>query len=257
MKSRWLALGFVCLFFMNAGAAERSWDQVEAKKMVARVLEIEKGKKRPWNRIPWRTHIANAVKESKGSGRPILVFFFVEQDGPPLERCGLEGRLLRAHTLADSTVLSIIKSKFIPVKVKLKRGEKFPLDWPALKKWATTFNFSNARGFAGCSVVSSDLQIEYGNSGSAKLSEMLDTPAFSAKEFAKMLERSANRVLEERSLRVQRRITAYERKVELERFRKGVTRAVRSESRTRLPPSGYSLEQALELYQMAGAVPKK
>ena len=57
---------------------------------------------------------------------------------------------------------------------------------------------------------------------------------------------------EERSLRVQRGISAAERKIEIGRFRKGVTRAVQSESRSKLPPRGYSLEQALELYKMAG-----
>ena len=72
-----------------------------------------------------------------------------------------------------------------------------------------------------------------------------------------MMERSASRLTEERSLRVQRGVTEYERKVELYRFRKGVTRAVQRESRSQLPPKGYSLEQALELYQIAGAVPKK
>ena len=56
-----------------------------------------------------------------------------------------------------------------------------------------------------------------------------------------------------RSLRVQRRISDFERKAELRRFRQGITRAVRSESRRRLPPRGYSLEQALELYRMVGA----
>ena len=257
MKTTWAVLGLGCLSLMNAGAAERSWDQAKARKMVLDVLEVEKGKKRPWNRIPWRTHVANAVKESKQSGKPILIFFFVDQKGPPLEGCGLEGRLLRTHALSNSTVHLLVKSKCIPVKLKLQKGKKFPLDWPALKKWATSYNFSNARGFAGCSVVSSDLQIEYGNSGSAQLTEMLESPAFMAKEFARMLERSGARVLEERSLRVQRGIEEYERMVELKRFRKGVTRAVRSESRTRLPLDGYSLEQALELYQMAGAVPEK
>ena len=250
-------LGFLALSLLDAAAAERKWDQARAKKMVAKVLEVEKRKNRPWNRIPWRTNVSNAVQESKKTGKPIFVFFFVEQNGPPLEGCGLEGRLLRAHSLADSTVLSLIKSKCIPVKLKLDKKKPFPVDWPALGKWAAAFKFSNGRGFAGCSVVSFDLQIEYGNSGSARLFEVLDSSAFDPKRFAAMMERSASRLTEERSLRVQRGVTEYERKVELYRFRKGVTRAVQSESRSQLPPKGYSLEQALELYQIAGAVPKK
>ena len=65
------------------------------------------------------------------------------------------------------------------------------------------------------------------------------------------------RVNEERSLRVQRGISDDERKLEIERFRQGVTRAVQSESRRKFPPQGYSLEQALELYRMAGIVISK
>ena len=92
-------------------AAEAEWDQAKAKKMVANVLEVEKAKTRPWNRIPWRAVPADAVAEAKKEGKPLLVFFYVEQMGPPLERCCPEGRLLRTHALSDSTVLSIVKSR--------------------------------------------------------------------------------------------------------------------------------------------------
>jgi hypothetical protein len=83
---------------------------------------------------------------------------------------------------------------------------------------------------------------------------MLGAPAFDPKEFLGMLVRAMERVNEERSIRVQSRISEEERKLELERFRKGVTRAVQSEGRRGLPPEGYSLEQAIELYRMAGVV---
>ena len=251
------ALGALCFGAPRGEAAERVWDQARAKKMMATVLEVEGGKKRPWNRIPWRANLSNAVKEARNSGKPLFVFFFVECDGPPLERCGPEGRLLRAHALSDSTVLSLVKSHFIPVKLKLEKGKPFPVTWPALEKWAAAFKFSNGRGFTGCSVVSSDLAIEYANSGSARLHEMLDSPAFDSKRFAAMLERAVSRVNEERSLRVQRRIQEFERKMEIHRFRKGVTRAVRAESPRRLAPKGYSLEHALELYRMVGAHERK
>jgi hypothetical protein len=238
----------------GAVAAEKAWDQAGAKKMVAKVLEVEKAKNRPWNGIAWRKLTSSAVDEAKKTGMPIFVFFFVEQDGPPLERCDLEGRLIRTHVLSNPTVAAHIKASFIPVKLKLETGKDFPVDWPALKKTATAFAFSNAKGFAGCSIVSPDLEIEYGNSGSAKMCELFDSTAYSAKEFAGMLERASSRVMEERSLRVQRGISDFERKLEVHRFRRGVTLAVRSEGVSHLPPKGYSLERALELYQMAGAV---
>ena len=237
--------------------AREPWDQAEAKKMVSKVLEVEKAGKRPWNRISWRIHVANAVKEARSADKPLFVFFYVPQEGPPQELCGLEGRLLRAHVLSDSKVMGVIKEACVPVKIQLKKGQEYPIDWPALKKWATAYKFSNGRGFTGCSVVSSDLAVEYGNSGFARISEMLNSRAFDPKEFHGMLARAMDRVNEERSLRVQRGVSDDERKLEIERFRLGVTRAVQSESRRKFPPVGYSLEQALELYRMAGIVISK
>ncbi len=237
--------------------AREPWDQAEAKKMVSKVLEVEEAGKLSWNRIPWRIHVANAVKEARTTGKPLFVFFYMPQKGPPQEPCGLEGRLLRAHALSDSKIIGVIKGHCVPVKIQLKKGQEYPIDWPALKKWATAYKFSNGRGFTGCSVVSSDLAVEFGNSGFARISEMLESRAFDPKEFHAMLVRAMARVNEERSLRVQRGISDDERKLEIERFRQGVTRAVQSESRRQFPPQGYSLEQALELYRMAGIVISK
>ncbi len=234
--------------------ADEAWDQDKAKELVAEVLEVEKSGTRPWNRIPWRVHAENAIKESKATGKPLFVFFYVPQAGPPREPCGLEGRLMRTFSLSDSKVIELVRDQCVPVKIRLREGQDHPLHWPALKKWATAYKFSNGRGFAGCSVISPDLAIEFGNSGSARISEMLGTPAFDPKEFLGMLVRAMERVNEERSIRVQSRISEEERKLEIERFRKGVTRAVQSEGRRRLPPEGYSLEQAIELYRMAGVV---
>ena len=235
-------------------AAEKTWDQSRAMKMMAEVLEVEKSKSRPWNKIPWRTTPSKAAAEAKSTGKPVFVFFYVEQLGPPLERCCPEGRLCRTHVLSNSTVQSIVRRNFIPLKLKLEPGKEFPVAWPALKRQATAFKFGNGKGFTGFSVVSRDLLIEYGNSGSAKLSELFDSTAYDSKKCAAMLNRAVERVVEERSLRVQRGISAYERKVEVDRFRRGVTFAVRSEGRSSLPPKGYSLERALELYRVAGAV---
>ena len=255
--------GIIPILLANFGlllppaSAREPWDHAKAKKMVAKVLEVEKGGKLPWNRIPWRIHVENAVKEAKGTGKPLFVFFYVPQKGPPREPCGLEGRLLRAHGLSDSKVIELVKAHCVPVKIQLKKGQDYPIEWPALKKWATAYKFTNGRGFTGCSVVSPDLAIEYGNSGSARISEMLESPAFDPKEVLAMLARAMDRVNEERSIRVQRSISDDERKLEIVRFRKGVTRVVQSEGRRKLPPEGYSLEQALELYRMAGIASKE
>lgn len=241
----------------GSAGADRLWDQGKAKRLVTKVLEVEKAKTRPWNKIPWRSSVDGAVREAKRARKPLFVFFYLDQEGPPLERCGLEGRLLRTHALSNATVAARIRSAYVPVKVRLEQGKEFPLNWPALKKWATEFKFSDARGFAGCSIVSYDLALEYGNSGSTKLANMMESPAFDAKAFATMLNTVSDRVTEERSLRAQRGIKEFERLEELKRFREGVARAVRSEGWNKLPPRGYSLEQALELYAMAGTKPKK
>lgn len=241
----------------GSASAERLWDQGKAKRLVTKVLEVEKAKTRPWNKIAWRSNVESAVREAKRARKPIFVFFYLDQVGPPIERCGLEGRLLRTHALSSPTVAAHVRRTCIPLKVKLEQGKDFPLKWPALKKWATEFKFSDARGFAGCAIVSYDLALEYGNSGPTKLANMMESPAFDAKAFATMLSTVSDRVTEERSLRAQRGIKEFERLEELKRFRQGVARAVRSEGWSKLPPRGYSLEQALELYQMAGTKPKK
>ena len=257
MGTHCMLLAALVLCLTHDAAAREPWDQARAKEMVTRVLEVEKDGKLPWNAIPWRIHAANAMKEAQSTGKPLFVFFFVPQAGPPREACGLEGRLLRTYSLADAKVVGLVKAHCVPVKVPLKKGQDFPLDWPALRKWATAFRFSNGRGFTGCSLVSSDLAVEYGNSGSARISEILEAPAFSPGQVHGMLVRGMERLTEERSLRVERRISDFERQREVSRFRTGVTRAVQMESKRKLPPSGYSLEQALELYRMAGTVPGK
>ena len=247
-----LLLPFTVGAFAMPLMAGDKWDQGRAKSMVAKVLEIEKEGSLPWNRIPWRIRVQSALNESRGTGKPLFIFFFVSQPGPPTEPCCLEGRLLRTLALTDPKVIEVLKTQFIPMKIRLKRGEEYPVEWPALKHWATAFKFSNERGFAGCSVISPDLTTEFGNSGSARVLDLLDSPAFDPEGMLGMLNRAMGRVNEERSILVQRGISNEERKVEILRFRKGVTRAVSSEGRRKLPLEGYSLEQALELYRMAG-----
>ena len=126
-------LSYAGLLFSPVLAGE-AWDQARAKELVAEVLEVEKSGTRPWNGIPWRVHAENAIRESKATGKPLLVFFYVAQAGPPREPCGLEGRLMRTFSLSDSKVIELIKSQCVPVKIQLREGQDYPLNWPALKK---------------------------------------------------------------------------------------------------------------------------
>jgi len=257
MKNALLVLLAIASASGSPLSASEEWDQEQAKIMIAKVLEVEKAGGLPWNRIPWRIQTQSALQEARATGKPLFVFFFVPQPGPPTEPCGLEGRLLRTHVLSDPRIIEMVKAQYIPMKIRLEVGEDYPVDWPALKHWATAFKFSNERGFAGCSVISPDLAIEFGNSGSARIYELLTSSAFDSEAILRMLKRAMERINEERSILVQRGISTEERKAEILRFRKGVTRAVRSEGRRNLPPAGYSLEQALELYRVAGVEVKK
>jgi len=248
------ALGGILMLSAAIGAdEERVWNQRRAKKIVTLMLELEKTGKRPWNEIRWRTDPAKAIADSKRLGQPLLVFFHVEHEGPPVEACCPGGRLMRAIALSDPKVQSLVKRHFIPLKVAFRDEAGFPLDWPALGGWATAHKFSNGKGFAGCSVVSTDLQLEYGSTGSAKIWELFDSTAYDADRFAAMLERAVARHTEERALWAQRRISLAEKRAEVDRFRDGIRTAVKAESRLRLPPSGFSLEQAMELFELAGA----
>lgn len=159
---------------------------------------------------------------------------------------------MRAHVLSDSTVQSLVSKNFVPLKMKLDPQKGFPVDWPALKRWQTAFKMNQGKGFAGCSVIASDLHVEFGNTGSARVWELFDSTAYDAKKFAAMLRMAADRNTEDRSLRAQRGINAAERRMVVGRFREGVGKAVKTEGRSHLPPKGYSLEQALKLYELAG-----
>lgn len=241
--------------FASAGWAdeeERVWDQPAAEKMVKEAITVERSGKRPWNKISWRTDIKKAINDARNRGRPLLVFFYVPMDGPPLEDSCPGGRLMRAHVLSDATVQGLVSKHFIPLKLKLDPQKGFPVDWPALKRWQTAFKMNQGKGFAGCSVVASDLHVEFGNTGSARVWELFDSTAYDAKKFAAMLRLAADRNTEDRSLRAQRGINATERRMVVGRFREGVGKAVKTEGRSHLPPKGYSLEQALKLYELAG-----
>ncbi|NNC89976.1 MAG: hypothetical protein HKN82_16080 [Akkermansiaceae bacterium] len=247
---------FATIAWSLAAAAEeeRIWDQERARDMVATVLKVEASGKRPWNSIPWRADPGKAAAEAKKSGKPLFVYFYVAHGGPPPEPCCPGGRMMRAVALADTKVQWIVKRNFIPVKLPIDPAEGFTSAWPALRGWATAYKFANGKGFTGCSVISPDLEFEYGHTGSAFIWEMFDSTAYSPRKFAAMLERSASRAEEERALRYQRGITPAERKLEVARLRKGLEQAVRREGQFHLPPRGFSLDQALELFRIVGAV---
>ncbi len=224
--------------------AEETWDEAGARKVVEKVLAVEKAGS-PWNKIGWVKDEEAAAAEAKKSGKPILVFFYLAKGGPKVEPCGPGGRMMRAGGLADPKVQALIKKEFVPLKVGLTKEADFPLDWPVLERWERLFRFANGRSFTGCVVVSADREAEYGTTGSLLLWEWVEAKGFDAGKLRTVLEGAAARASEERGLRTMGRITEEERAAEIRRFRLELARAAKEQGRFQVPPAGFSMEKVL------------
>ena len=155
---------------------------------------------------------------------------------------------MRAVALSDPDVQKLVAENFVPLKLAINKREGFRVSWPALQSWATAFKFSDGRCFAGAAVVSPDLEIQYGNSGSTRVWELIGSTSCDVGKFRAMLQEARARGNEERIVRTQQGVTEKERRLELHRFRKGVKRVVSSHGRYELPPEGFSLEATLDLF---------
>ena len=156
--------------------------------------------------------------------------------------------MMRAVALSDPEVQKLVAANYVPLKLAFNKREGFPVTWPALRDWATEFKFSDGRCFAGASVVSPDLESQFGNSGSTQVWELIGSTVCDPGMFRTMLHEALVRGNEEQIVRTQRGVTERERRMELYRFRKGVKRVVSSHGRFQLPPQGFSLEATMELF---------
>jgi hypothetical protein len=166
---------------------------------------------------------------------------------------------MRAVALADSTVQKKVAKWFIPLKVVVPQGTKeLPSvgNWPALRYWDLTYRLLGSEkcaGWYGISVVSPDLQTEYGQPGSGLTWQLFDSIAYDAKKFAAMLDRAAKRAAGERTIRADKTLSQQERDRRLARFREEVRNAVAKEVAVPLlPPKGFTVERAQQLYKLAG-----
>jgi hypothetical protein len=163
--------------------------------------------------------------------------------------------MMRAVALADPAVQAKVSDRFVPLKVTILPGTKeFPLDWPAAAGWRNSYRLMGGEGnegFTGCSVVGPDLQIEYGNTGSAFVWELFESTAYDAGRFAAMLYRAHERWSEEETIRKEAVLPGM-RDRRIERHRRQVSRAVANEGRLRLPPRGFTVEGAKELFRLSG-----
>ena len=166
--------------------------------------------------------------------------------------------MMRAVALSDKAVQQKVARSFVPLKVVIPYPKtKFPLDWPAVAHWRNSYALMDGTGFTGCSVVSPDLEVEYGNTGSAFIWEMFDSTAYDATKFTAMLDRAQERWARERALLVDTKLSEDERARRLASVRSEVRVAVGKESRFRLPPRGFTVQGAIELFELSGDLPKK
>ena len=126
----------------------------------------------------------------------------------------------------------------------------FPIEWPAMKKWRMAYRLTGGKGFTGCSIVSPDLQTEYGSTGSAMVWELFESTAYDRKKFQAMIDQSLLFAKEEQSIRESE---SYGKRLKLAKFKSKIARETRSH--VRLPPNGFSAEKAKELFKMTGDLP--
>ena len=168
---------------------------------------------------------------------------------------------MRAVALSDKTVQEKVKQSFLPVKVTIVPGTKaFPLDWPAMQGWKLGYQLlggNKNEGYTGCTVVSPDLKVEYANTGSGFVWEMFKSTAYDARKFAAMLDRAAERFARDQQIRADSRLTEGARQRALAQFHTEVRNAIAKEGPFHLPPKGFTLQNAAELFQLSGDVPRK
>ena len=166
--------------------------------------------------------------------------------------------MMRAVALSDKTVQQKVTQSFIPLKVEIPYGTpEFPRDWPALKTWRDAYvsmGGPKTTGLTACSVVSPDLQTEYGSTGSAMVWEMFDSIAYDAGKFSAMLDKAAARAKEEQQILTDKSLNEPAKQKSLTDFRKRVKKEVGHEGRFRFPPKGFTIEGATKLFDMSGDI---
>lgn len=139
----------------------------------------------------------------------------------------------------------------------MPKGNTFPLDWPALEHWANVRKYVAKEGFTMCSVVSPDLKAEYGNTGSAMVWEMFDSIAYDADKFSAMMDRSLERFAKERKVILNSKLKISEKVKAISELRETAKKEIGEEGKFRLPPKGFSIKNALMLFEMTGDYKKK
>ncbi len=163
---------------------------------------------------------------------------------------------MRAVSLSDKIVQAKIAKSFIPLKVVIPyRTKEFPLDWPAMKMWRDVhkrMGGDKCEGLTGCTAISPDLKVEYGNTGSAFVWEMFDSIAYDAEKFAAMLDRSLKRFESEQKILSDKTLTEKARARRLAQFYAQMRWEISREGRFHWFPPGFTIEGAKELFRLSG-----
>jgi hypothetical protein len=165
---------------------------------------------------------------------------------------------MRAVALSDKSAQEKIAKHFVPLKLAIQpRSPEFPLDWQALAGWRFAYKLGKGEGFTGCTIVSPDLEIEYASTGSAMVWEMFDSIAYDAQKFNAMLDRGDQRAAIERAIFANKKLNAWEKQRQLASVRVEFKEAMSKEGRFQLPPKGFTIEDAMDLFRLSGDLPPK
>ena len=167
--------------------------------------------------------------------------------------------MMRAVALSDDNVQKKVGKSFIPLKVVIPQGTKeFPVvgNWQPLGYWRTTYQLlggEKCAGWYGISMISPDLQTEYAQPGGGLAWQLFESTCYDAKKFAAMLDRAADRAARGRTIRADKTLSAAQRDQKLASFRTEVKSSIAKEVDIPvLPPNGFTVERAQELYKLAG-----
>ena len=163
---------------------------------------------------------------------------------------------MRTVSLSNPQVINAVNQSFIPLKVQIDYGTKsFPINWPALRHWKFAYFFmggKKVKGITGCSVVSPDLKLELGSTGSAFVWEMFDSVAYDATKFKRMLDQSLRFHSRYQMILHDESLGRWKRRRQIALVKSDLKREKRRVGRFRLPPKGFNKDHAIELFKLSG-----
>lgn len=168
---------------------------------------------------------------------------------------------MRSVSLSNSVVQNKIRESFIPLKLEIEYGtEKFPLKWPALKNWRNAYLFmggKKVKGITGCCVVTPDQEIILGHTGSAYVWELFESVAYDATKFATMLDNSLIHFQKYEVIVNDPQLGKWKRKRLLRKLKADVKKSSQRSLWSHLPPKGFSVKNAKELFILSGDLKEK